>query len=502
MCQFCYGESEAYSYQTFTAQPGINQGFDAIPQSSIQAMVGGYWSSPGQAATVSYSFSGSNSLEVRGSFGGAVNQLSSNDQAMVESMLQQYSNVANLNFQEVSGDANINIRNEYISSSVGGYANIPRPNAQVGVTLDTQLGAIGQQGTAYYAAIHELGHAMGMYHPFYEQGGLTATRNGLTNAENSPYYTVMSYSNNNKLLGEIAGLQLNDIAIMQYLYGANHNYNSGDTVYTFDYSGTSQRYALWDGGDNANSGGQGDTFYVDSSYTGNVTIDLRDGDYLNVIGVEKFMIAYNATIENAIAANGSDSIRGNELDNYLYGGRGVDTIHGDAGNDVIFGGNGASDSRDSQDFIRGGDGNDIIYGNAGNDTLVGGDAYTDTTDGADTLFGGNGDDYIYGNAGNDVIVGASGDDMLYGGVGDDTYVIGWGNDLDIIYGFEGAGRSGGDVIQIYKNANNSGINNYADLMAQAITVDGEHAGFLLNGNAIIVADHLPSSFSEDDFVFV
>jgi Ca2+-binding RTX toxin-like protein len=170
---------------------------------------------------------------------------------------------------------------------------------------------------------------------------------------------------------------------------------------------------------------------------------------------------------------------GNELNNRITGGGGIDTLNGGNGNDVLNGGGGS-------DALSGGAGNDTLNGDGGNDTMTGGsgnDTYTvdslqdqvveksgegtdeirstialtsavsnvenytflTTTsitftgnelnnritggDGIDTLNGGNGNDSLNGGAGNDALNGGAGNDTLNGNVGDDTMTGGTGNDI-------------------------------------------------------------------------
>lgn len=510
MCMLC-GDPNAADFGTNATNP-VAQDFGASQTTMdtiLKAMHGSSWSSLGSPASVTFSFNGSWGAGGTGNFGGALSHLTDADRASVREILDIYSSVANLTFTEQSsGDGDIAIRNEYIAGGVGGYAYLPGSGIGGNVTLDSELGAIGSGGAgkfAYYAAIHELGHAMGMYHPF-ANSPASAKTGGIPVGELSSAYSVMAYYDpkNPDILagggdgqgpsrGQVTGLQIYDIALLQYKYGANMNYKAGDDVY--EWGDKTEGKAIWDAGGN-------DTFKVADSITSNSTIDLRDGDHINNIGAAHIKIAYNAEIENAIAGSGHDNVRGNELDNYLYGGHGKDIIHGDNGDDVLFGGKDVSDATDDGDLLLGGKGADIIFGNGGNDTLIGGDDYTDAADGDDILYGGEGDDAIYGNGGNDEIIGAAGNDSLYGGVGDDTFVVGWGNGADLIYDFEGAGKAGGDKIRILKNVNDSGITDFDTLKAHA-TDDGTHTYFDLgDGHGILVANHTVDDFNDGDFDFV
>lgn len=92
--------------------------------------------------------------------------------------------------------------------------------------------------------------------------------------------------------------------------------------------------------------------------------------------------------------------------NYFYGDQGVDTMYGVGGNDALFGGG-------EDDFLFGGADDDGLYGGDGEDELFGGD-------GDDFSRGGEGDDKHYGGAGNDVFYSDEGADFFHGGSGFDT----------------------------------------------------------------------------------
>lgn len=102
---------------------------------------------------------------------------------------------------------------------------------------------------------------------------------------------------------------------------------------------------------------------------------------------------------SAVFAFGNLALSGNDLDNWIRGGRGSDVIYGGGGNDRISGGAG-------NDVINGGSGDDLIYGASGDDVLRGGG-------GLDVLMGVDGDDTLYGSAGA----------RLHGGSGRDAFVF-------------------------------------------------------------------------------
>ena len=130
---------------------------------------------------------------------------------------------------------------------------------------------------------------------------------------------------------------------------------------------------------------------------------------------------------------GIENLVGTDFDDTLAGDDDNNRLEGDEGNDDIFAG-------DGNDYVEGGEGNDEIYGGNGNDSLWGGDGNDSLWGGSenDTIFAGNGDDILSGRegddehwlgAGNDRGFGFTGDETLYGLAGDDDLWGGDGNDL-------------------------------------------------------------------------
>jgi Ca2+-binding RTX toxin-like protein len=155
------------------------------------------------------------------------------------------------------------------------------------------------------------------------------------------------------------------------------------------------------------------------------------------------------------AATGTFIGSGNDLNNKIEGGAGVDALAGGAGDDIVWGNNG-------DDFIVGGAGADNLDGGVGTDlvsynnatvavTLDLANGYALSADGndvvagfenvlgsqfADDLSGNLFANIIDGSAGDDRISGRDGADTLFGGTGND--ILSGGGDRDAIDG--GAGN--------------------------------------------------------------
>jgi serralysin len=242
-------------------------------------------------------------------------------------------------------------------------ANFPGPTASAG---DIWFNAFGtsasdpfRPGTfAGFTVLHELGHALGLKHPFQPSPLVSAV---LPDSRESQSFTVMSYSaSTNSLVNDASFYpttpMMLDIQAIQYIYGANYSYNSGNSTYTYT-DAINYRETIWDGGG------------IDSiNYTGNqdASINLREGAG-SQIGLPVYTysatgsiistlsnvwIAYGAIIENAIGGSGDDNLAGNDANNTLIGNDGNDRLFGGAGNDILEGGAG-------NDKLDGGTGIDI-----------------------------------------------------------------------------------------------------------------------------------------------
>jgi Ca2+-binding RTX toxin-like protein len=384
--------------------------------------------------------------------------LGAQQQAAARAAFAQLAAATGLTFTEITETdtvhANIRISQTADQDDGSAYGNFPSDTK--GLAGDIWFGRTSQpyydlayMGTWGFATMmHEIGHTMGLKHGHQDYTNTdlsfyfgTAPRFGtqsLTPDRDGQAWSLMTYTPAPFTNSNFAGEKINqpqtymqyDLAALQYLYGANYNTNSGNTVYTFSQTtgemsvdgvgqgtpaGNKIFRTIWDGGGN-------DTIDV-SNYTTGVTIDLRPGEfstfdqaqlannlaYQNLTNLAPGNIAmsllYNndgrSLIENAKGGVGNDIFIGNTANNILDGGAGSDTVIftnptgvtvvlNNSGFDVVVSHDGETDILRSIENIGGTSGNDSLVGNNENNTLTGGSG------GTDQLAGGGGDDRLIG----------------------------------------------------------------------------------------------------------
>ncbi|NYT61407.1 M10 family metallopeptidase C-terminal domain-containing protein [Alcaligenaceae bacterium] len=202
---------------------------------------------------------------------------------------------------------------------------------------------IGQDSFATF--IHEIGHALGLRHMGDYNG---ENNNGPSSYQDSDMLSVMSYygpginygqgqvawgnwSNSDGHPYSVQTPMVNDIMVIQQMYGANPTTRVDNTVYGFGSNIQGQTAQIYDFSINQNpiltiyDAGGIDTLNL-SGWSTNSVVDLRPGQYSSVNSMtNNIAIAHGVIIENLITGAGNDTLQGNWADNYLDGGAGHDT---------------------------------------------------------------------------------------------------------------------------------------------------------------------------------
>ncbi|MBL8449683.1 MAG: matrixin family metalloprotease, partial [Dechloromonas sp.] len=371
--------------------------------------------------------------------------LESSDIAAVRDALQSWSSVSGLLFSEVSDTATEvgDLRFAYSSAVAGAqaWAYTPSPTAFGGdvwfsSTSSSFFESWNPGSYEYMTAVHEIGHALGLKHPFEisDLGNDVLNATVISTALDSRSYTVMSYAaapgNTSTYFNyEPTTPMILDVAAIQALYGANPNHNADDTNYVFS-SGQYYHETIWDAGGI-------DTLTLTGTLGG--IIDLRAGtDYGSRVGqvvrvlnaqgsalfaVDNVWIAYGVVIENATGGSGKDTITGNEIANTLDGGAGADTLIGGQASDTYL-----VDNTGDVIVEKLGEGDDVVHvaiaTTGATYTLAAhleSGLLTNTL--ANNLTGNTLGNTLTGNAAANTLDGGAGADTLAGGEGNDTYIV-------------------------------------------------------------------------------
>lgn len=326
--------------------------------------------------------------------------LTATQQSAAKKALAAWSDVANVNFIQVTDSSTVAGDIRFATSDQAAptaYAYLPGAYTEAGDIWFSNSSSYNTdtKGTyGYITFLHEIGHALGLKHT-HEANGSGVVTNA---SQDYTLYSVMSYrSYENAPLGSYGQSfypttpMINDIAAIQHIYGADYSTRSGNTTYSW---GTGQQIleTIWDGG--------GIDTIDWSNQSSSATIILQDGrfsklgpSYWDGVKYESrtLGIAYKAIIENAKGGSAGDLLTGNASAN---------TLTGNGGNDAL---SGLSN-------------NDSLYGGSGNDTLDGGS-------GRDYLTGEIGNDILRGSTEDDILIGAGGFDTLTGGMGKDRFIF-------------------------------------------------------------------------------
>ena len=289
--------------------------------------------------------------------------LDANFRAAFREAADVFERIANVRFVQTTNiaDADFAVGAHNLEATTAAYADVgvlPDNNPIVyDLMINSSLPSLSlRTGNENFSTVlHELGHIVGLKHPFDGDYQLSASDAG------NGRLTTLSYgagSSND-------GLMIFDIEALRLIYGARAVATGNDT-YRFDQVNRFFAGLVDDGGI--------DTIDLSGNQFGailNLSTSLFSSINLNSSGQSSMprnlAIAKGTVIENATGTRFADQIAGNDAANIIQGGAGDDRINGGIGDDILAGGA-------NNDILTGGAGNDIFRDTA---TGLNGDTMTD-----------------------------------------------------------------------------------------------------------------------------
>jgi Ca2+-binding RTX toxin-like protein len=370
--------------------------------------------------------------------------------------LRKFSDYANLSINPVDPVVNPVLADISLSLFQGAdasFMNLPGGANHVGalnisdVSIDIgSLAEVGGGTFGYYLILHELGHSLGLAHPFASSAGNNPIANLET--ENTPLndikYTMMAYRGTRLSYGNGVSPMALDVAALQHMYGDQLNSHLGDSRYTLLDAGTGAvadtsaavqigraYYCIWDadgisasGGSAASSSAQDVIRYTGSS---RVLLNLNDATLENAAPDPNMVDSLSALQASSAWGTLSADVQRGMSPAYSAGGYFSQIL--DNGGTAVDGGFSIA-NRVMIENAEAGSGDDVIIGNEGNNRLLG-------NNGRDAEFAGAGDDVLFGGnrAGNETDGGSltyvegvtwidGVPDRLEGGAGFDQYFAG------------------------------------------------------------------------------
>lgn len=398
---------------------------------SIDALLYSSWApAAGAAVSLTYSFLTAAPATASADDAHGFKAMTSTQQAALKVALDTWAAVANIHFTQVASGGDIQAGTNDQGDASSGYAYLPNGRGPVYLYTNNRDAfnatfADGDYGRS--VLIHELGHTLGLKHPGdYDSTGNNVDGPFLPAATDTLDYTQMSYHNG-------AGFSLNgnygvtpmlyDIQAIQYMYGANLAYHTGADTYRFVKDSAPQ--CIWDAGG---------TDTLDFSACTNATvINLNPGTFSSTApGYNNVSVAFNVTIERAVAGAGGSTIYGNDAGNVIIGGirndiidlgKGSDTVDGGGGSDTVvfnlaMGSYGFSGSKTALTVT--GEGTDVLNNVS---TLQFSDRTVQLSNYTALNGGGAGDDTFVAGTGSEIFSGNGGLDTVAYGRGRDNFTV-------------------------------------------------------------------------------
>ena len=255
--------------------------------------------------------------------------------ARTKQALELITNIFDFKFVESNNPSALNTFTfaNNIQSDSAAYAQLPSKYFFGSDIFIDKSDGIDKFSDGTYGAltlIHEIGHALGLKHPFAGKDNVTPY---LPTAENKTLWTLMSYeSSPDQYSFNFSPL---DIAALQYIYGPSTKARTGNDNYAI--SQNSYNF-IWDGAGNdtldASVLTQGATLYMTPGYWSFVGSARAS----TITSAGQATVNFGTVLENLIGSAFADNLHGNDVNNVINGGAGNDQITGGGGNDNIDGG--------------------------------------------------------------------------------------------------------------------------------------------------------------------
>jgi serralysin len=262
--------------------------------------------------------------------------------ANTKSALNYIASIIDVQFTETNNPAKANTlafaSNAQVNS--GGYATYPGndfADSDVFLNNADYNNSLNSATSGAHILIHEIGHALGLKHPFDEADVLAvvATPPYLQGDEDRTRWTQMSYTESPEEY--VLSFSALDIAALQYVYGPSITSRAGNDSYKIN---NAQPHFIWDGAGldtiDASAATQGVTLFLEAGEWGY----FGQAKASTITTAGQVTVNFGTVMENARGTAHADRITGNQVANQLQGGSGADVLNGLAGNDSLDGGNG------------------------------------------------------------------------------------------------------------------------------------------------------------------
>lgn len=352
---------------------------------------------------------------------------------LISSAFSEFEEVANLRFIEVgeSADSVGNIRFQlapFLPHRHKGSAGYPNSDSVIKLAINDSYA--GQKDNFYRTILHEIGHAMGLKHPFDDVADWGFDWDFDTQARTSAA-TILAYNDT------VKGLTALDIAALQFLYGAPESHNDGIAGRLVSPAAIDNQISTRQGILNAPKR---------SHETPPVETPLPAGSKATGFSLSRTELSIEEGIRPAtrladILIADPDQ-RGINVPHMISGDHDFFELRWVAGEwslwlkpgkeldydalrrsdhshviDIRLVSSGAGDDQPDIRFtLSVTSGNQTLTGTAGSDNIDGGP-------GEDAVDGGGGDDILKGGLGNDTLTGGPGKDILTGGPGRDIFDV-------------------------------------------------------------------------------